>query len=207
MSEQNTASDSSISRKIYLDEKEVESMLKANQSLDIGIDFGGVLSIHASNDVKGGEHRRFDIDMPEAIESLKKLKEQGHRLHLISFCGNKRAQQTAASLKNQCDGLFYSLFFVRNKKFKGAVCKMLGCDIMIDDRPEVLKSVVLDVPTIVPILFTGDPSFTDSGNNKCPVNDAASWKEIVELINRLSFTKHYSDDKVSLENKLYSIID
>jgi hypothetical protein len=205
MSELNSESDSIVSRKIYLDEKEVESMLKTNQSLDIGIDFGGVLSIHASDDEKGGEHRRLEIDMPEALESLKKLKEQGHRLHLISFCGNKRAQQTAASLKNQCDGLFYSLFFVKNKKFKGAVCKMLGCDIMIDDTLEVLESVVLDVPTIVPILFTGDPSFTDPGDGNTPVNDVETWKEIVELINSRSFTKHYSDDKVSLKSKVYSI--
>jgi hypothetical protein len=206
MSNQNNVSDSTPLRKIYLDEKEVEAMLKTNQSLDIGIDFGGVLSVHAADDEKGGEHRRLDVDMPDALESLKKLKEQGHRLHLISFCGSKRAQQTATSLKNQCSDLFYSLFFVKNKKFKGAVCKMLGCDIMIDDTLDVLEGVVLDNPTIVPILFTGDKGFVAPGRcANVPVNETATWKGIVELINSRSFTKHYSDNKVSLKSKIYSV--
>ena len=49
--------------------------------MNIGIDFGGVLSIH---DLGSKEHINTSINMPNALESLYALKET-HNLFLISF--------------------------------------------------------------------------------------------------------------------------
>uniref|UniRef100_A0A6C0JT83 FCP1 homology domain-containing protein n=1 Tax=viral metagenome TaxID=1070528 RepID=A0A6C0JT83_9ZZZZ len=119
-------------------------------SLKIGIDFGGVLSIHDGQN-NGSEHRTTVINMPGALESLQKLKDQGHKLYLISFAGKSRSQETQDSIKQTCPNLFDGLYFVKDKGFKKDVCDFLGCDLLIDDRQDVLDT--LKQGKTVPVLF------------------------------------------------------
>ena len=68
----------------------------SDKKFKIGVDFGGVLSIHDSKmtNNSGLEHKNTAINMPFAIDNLKKLKKQGHELYIISFCGKTRAKET-----------------------------------------------------------------------------------------------------------------
>ena len=120
----------------------------------LGIDFGGVLSV---NDKADAEHRNIEIDMPGALENLKKLKEANYRLVLISFAGRKRALETRDSIVETCPDIFDTMYFVKHIKYKVDICKYEGCDAMIDDR-EVVLEYFKGSPTI-PILFTSWENF------------------------------------------------
>lgn len=118
--------------------------------LRIGIDFGGVLSVHEKNQPppthkNDGDHVRTAIDMPGAIDALHRLHSAGHELHLISFCGFPRAVETQKALiKADLAKLFTTINFVRKRNWKGYVCDELGIHVMIDDRQDVLKAVKTD---------------------------------------------------------------
>lgn len=149
----------------------------------IGIDFGGVLSIHDNkrNSSEIGDHINTTIDMPNAIEVLTKLKDDGHSLYLISFCGRNRAIETNESLK-EYSHLFEGQFYTKNREYKGFVCNYLECDVMIDDRQDVLDSVNKDSNSTKTILFE---------NN---------WLEILEILRNYS-PKKYKGNNVSNVNK------
>lgn len=63
-------------------------------------------------------------------------------LFLISFAGRSRSQETQDSINKTCPGIFDNLYFVKDKNFKKDVCNFLGCDLMIDDRVDVLDTLV-----------------------------------------------------------------
>ena len=157
-----------------------------NTSLKIGIDFGGVLSIHDGQN-NGAEHRTTVINMPGALEALQALKAQGHHLFLISFAGKSRSQETQDSINNTCPGLFDGLYFVKDKGFKKDVCNFLGCDLMIDDRQDVLDT--LENTKTQGVLFTED-GFT-----------WANW-ECLSVIKPLCAV---ADPKVDLSKKVYKL--
>lgn len=123
-------------------------------TLRIGIDFGGVLSIHDRSHMDGKEHRSTQIDMPYALEALKYLKSQGHQLYLISFCGRSRAIDTLASLKTSgVYELFTAVYFVKDKLYKKDLCRYLGCDVMIDDTRSILIDIYQHYPSCRTLLF------------------------------------------------------
>jgi len=120
----------------------------------IAIDFGGVLSVH---DRGGSEHFKTDLDMPGCIDALKLLS-VNNDLVLVSFCGKSRAFETKQSIEQTIPGLFKRLIFVKDKKFKGKVCSVIGASFMIDDREEVLDHIV---DPCVPVLFgSSNKNFT-----------------------------------------------
>jgi hypothetical protein len=185
----------------------------ATKMLRIAVDFGGVLSIHDKESVEqnsNGEaksdnngHRSTAINMPDSIESLRLLKDQGHKLFLNSFCGKARALETQKGVDEQTPGLFEKLYFVKNKKFKGDVTKFLGCDVMIDDTLEILVDMAKSNSCPNLIWFTGDPNFDDkTKNNVESIKEAKSWKQIVELVSSIKPTRE-KDESVNLKSKLY----
>ena len=122
----------------------------------IGVDFGGVLSVHDAQ--AGCEHRNVCINMPNAMSTLESLKSKGHRLVLVSFAGKSRSQETMDELMTSCPDLFDSIYFVKDKKHKRAICEHAGCDVMIDDSTEVLEHFAGSAT--VPILYgSSDPRF------------------------------------------------
>lgn len=127
---------------------------KDYMSRTLGIDFGGVLSIHDGPDT-GKEHRSVAINMPYALEALRKLKSDGHKLVLVSFAGKSRSMETMASIEETCPDVFDSIYFVKDKAHKLAICRYEGCDVMIDDREDILESFIGS--DVMPILY-GNPS-------------------------------------------------
>lgn len=132
-------------------------MSATSDKFNIGVDFGGVLS---SKDTLGTEHVNTCIDMPFAVENLLKLKALGHKLFLISFCGKTRAIETKLSLettmiseKVSCASLFNEIYFVKDTKFKKAVCEYLNCHFMVDDRDDILFEVQNSACKTIPNIF------------------------------------------------------
>jgi hypothetical protein len=138
--------------------------MNSKQKLNIGIDFGGVLSVHDKKDDKKDidgqniiEHKNTSINMPHAIETLLRLKEDGNKLYLISFCGKKRAIETHdAIINSEIKDIFEREFYVKNIEYKKYICQLVNCDIMIDDTCEILDSVKSFCPNITTILFNNE---------------------------------------------------
>ena len=108
--------------------------------LVLGIDIGGVLS------AKGGVYERGIgavslMDVPGSLDALKKLKADGHKLVVVSYCGRARAKKTRDVLLSQYPDLFDDLVFVGDRKLKRNVCDREGIDVMVDDTLSILQSL------------------------------------------------------------------
>ena len=185
-------------------------MAEANPSvpLRIGVDFGGVLSIFQNFHQRSedDEHESVEVNMPDAIESLVKLKESGHELYLISYCGRRRAVETKQSLLKAIprSDLFNELYFVRNKSHKADVCLALGCDIMIDDKLKNLNSIHKLIPTMK-LLWFASPDMKSHPPNMIKVE---SWSDIMKAIDMIitnQMIRHQADSRVLLDGKLHNV--
>ena len=132
--------------------------IENRKKMRIGIDFGGVLC-----DLESKENI---ISMTGAIEALKFLRERGHTLVLVSFCGRKRALETLPVVKPYFD----EIYFVKKPTLKQIVCQNRCLNVLIDDRSDIIASITK--PT-VGILFQ-------------------NWKETMEVLNSLACA---SDEK------------
>ncbi len=137
--------------------------------MNIGIDFGGVLSENHNYNL---EHVNTKINIPNAIESLIKLRNLGNHLFLISYCGEERAKETKQSLiDNNLLNIFDIIYFVKKRKYKKYLCNNLNCHIMIDDNKDILKDIKKYNPNIITILFGKE-------------ND---WIKTINIINSISY--------------------
>lgn len=149
-------------------------------SFTIGIDYGGVLSIHDGGDA---EHKTTDANMEGAIDGVANLKKAGHHLNIISFCGMRRAVATKHSVDSSgLSEFFDNQYYVGNRDHKKYICKYLGCDFMIDDREAILNDVLKYNPGIVTILFQTKPA-TKCLRKTYPHILASNWENVVEIIN------------------------
>lgn len=164
-------------------------------SYNIGIDFGGVLSVHDGGNT---EHKNTCINIPDAINSLSYLKSNGHSLSLISFCGKTRAYETFDSLKNGgYDTLFDNQFYVKSTNSKSKICKYSGIHIMIDDRVEILDNVLQNGPNKIITIWFG----TDEKSDSHIV--AKNWEQVLEIISRqIEVNKETKEDPTIDINKL-----
>lgn len=156
--------------------------------MKVGVDFGGVLSVH---DAEGAEHINTAINVSGGVEALDYLSKE-HELFLVSFCGKSRAIETTASIKeNDCSKYFEKEYYVKKKTYKKDICLMLGCNFMIDDRSEILDDVKDGCPGIVTILF-GESDYEGDRHLK-----ASDWKDVVSIIEN---TPHFVLDSVEPKN-------
>lgn len=169
------------------------------------------MSIHDSKaDGKEG-HRSTSIDMPGAIETLKVMKQAGHELYLISFCGKDRAGKTADSINKLLPGLFTGLYFVRKPLHKKFVTAFLGCHVMIDDTFELLEDIMQQKACDRTIFFSGDPRFEKgrrSGDTAIETAvpglfEASKWSQIPALCAEVTSDRK-PDVSVKLNGKLYN---
>lgn len=115
----------------------------------IGIDFGGVLSI----DDSVTQHKNTEIDMPGAKEAIIELAKT-HELFLISFCGKRRAIETRESIiASDLNNYFTDMYFVKHPDYKAQLIQYLKCNVMIDDRKDVLENISHYTTNIHTILF------------------------------------------------------
>lgn len=116
------------------------SNMNNRRSLRIGVDYGNVCSSD-SEGYEGNTGNEYAINVPNCLETLLKLKAEGHTLYLISFCGAARARATKAYFDNLHNNPFSGLYFVKDREYKKYICQKLGIDVMIDDRSDVLSTI------------------------------------------------------------------
>jgi hypothetical protein len=167
----------------------------------IGIDFGGVLSVYkAKIDNEYAEHINTELDMPNAINSLKKLKKLGNDLYLISYCGKNRAIETFNAIeKKNVSNLFNEQFYVKSTKYKGSICKYIGCHFMIDDRKIILDNIKRYNNNIVTILF-GNNSINDE--NILSHKFAKDWNDVIKIISETAYFEVIPNEDIDIEKML-----
>lgn len=178
----------------------VKNKTKKNKGpiFKIGVDFGGVLAKHKKGEdaEKLEEHKNTQIDMPGAIETLKKLKKNGHDLYIVSFCGKKRALEGKEEIENSgLTNVFTEQIYIKNPFKKGDVLLNFGCNFMIDDRLDLLNKIKLVDPDIVTIWF-GQKKDDNNTQHIC----AENWNEVYKIISK---TKQFHVPKVETDYKKY----
>lgn len=157
-------------------------------SLRIGIDYGGVLCVHNrgnrdyyNQQVNVGHGA--SLNMPGALDFLKTLKDKGHELYLISYCGVKLAGKITKEIP---DGLFTKLFFTKTKNNKAEVVKHLSCDVMIDDTLTILINIHASCRTKPMLIwFQGDPSFSDKSRTRLRIHTTRTFEETLDQISKV----------------------
>lgn len=180
----------------------------------ICIDAGGVL--YYKND--GGDETSVERNpIAGAVEWVTKLKEEGFKLYLVSFAGRKTASLTKGDMEKNFSGLFDGVFFVKNKLEKIAVCRWLGADVMVDDTAEILTTIktglylgkakeIAGVPTMVRVLFTGDPTNAGVGGGGDDAEVAGSWEEVHRICCGIGSTgnSHQPDLSIDVSKFVYA---
>ena len=158
----------------------------------IGVDFGGVLAKHSKDgeeNIPVAEHKNTHIDMPGAIENLHRLKNKGHELFIVSFCGKKRALEGIQQIKDSgLESVFTEQIYIKNPWEKGTVLNKFGCNFMIDDRLDILNTIKRKAPLIKTIWF-GQKQFNCADNSHIC---AETWDDVYNII---SNTKHFNVPK------------
>ncbi len=170
----------------------------SSEPIIIGLDFGGVLSILSNS--RAAEHIDTNINMPDAVDVLKDLLDptvttRTYKFKIVSFCGYPRALQTLEALKAFPD-LFSEIYFVKDRAFKGDLCKYLGCHIMVDDRREILDNVRRMNPRITTVLF---------GKKGYPHKSVQNWNELYDLIDKYKFVSIVPDTTVDISGLIHDV--
>jgi hypothetical protein len=183
---------------------EIENMAEGVEfiPLKIGIDFGGVLVVSD----KHYAHHTIEINIPNAIESLIKLKEASHQLYLISYCGKRRAIEIKRSLLRILprNDLFNGLYFVQKKSHKADVCRALGCDIMIDDTLKILNNIHHLIPTMKLLWF----ALPNTNIRQTDIIKVESWFDIIKTIDEVLIDqaiRHQANSRILLNDKLHDV--
>lgn len=170
-------------------------------SLKIGIDCGGVLCSSSTFDNNQNNEINTGINIDGAFESITELKNQGHELFLISFCGRHRAEETRHILNESAPNIFKELYFVNKKTNKIHVINYLGCDVMIDDRIELLEYIQRNTNCKNLIWFVGDPNLEeDCRNKRLPdgIVIAQNWKEVLEICSKIVYSENQPNPTINL---------
>lgn len=172
----------------------------------VAVDVGGVLSQHDKG-YTGAEHVNTAIDMPKALETLEALSKitivdstgktvPKYKIMILSFCGYRRAVQTAESLRKYPE-IFKDMYFVKDRNYKGYLCKHFGCDIMIDDRKDVLIEVRKCSPKTAQYHFAGY-----SGSKFTRVAD---WDEVLIMLENHTINDIVPDPTVKIDTYIYKV--
>lgn len=164
---------------------------------NIGIDFGGVLSIH---DGGNAEHKNSLINIPDALESVIKLKTMNHNLFIVSFCGLSRAKETKLSIdSSELNNAFMNQYYVKKKEYKGNICEYIGCHFMIDDRQEILDNIKRTNKKIITILF-------GESKQKQPIHKYASdWNQVIAIIESTPYFDVLPNHNIDISKITYSV--
>lgn len=176
---------------------------------NIGIDFGGVLSMHDSQQTQydaGNDHINTSINMPDAMESLEELSRENN-LYLISYCGLPRAKETFTGMKHSgADIFFKKQFYTVKREYKAQICSYLGCHFMIDDREKVLENIRKHNPNIITIYFHSDPN-VETHNISPHHKTAKHWKDVLKIINETNYFNIDRDERIDVSMYLHDVTD
>lgn len=121
----------------------------------IGIDIGNVIIGGGGEDTFFTEEFLDTPEMEGAWQSIRRLWEGGHELHIISKCGKTTERRSLVWLDVfGISGLIplHRTHFVRKRNLKAPMAQALELEVFIDDREDIIET--LQGVVAYPILFT-----------------------------------------------------
>ena len=175
--------------------------------LKIGIDMGGVCVYKSRIYENDDKELEGLINVKGCLDSLQKLKDDGHILYLVSYCGARRAAETREQLERLYPDLFTELFFVKAKKDKNAILKRYGMDIMIDDNIGILQSITDIPPThvihyieeIPPAKLEKTRKYNGTKRTECE-----TWEELYKILTSLTSLDRMPDKNIDVSSLLHT---
>jgi hypothetical protein len=151
--------------------------IKPEFVLRIGVDMGGVC-IHKSEKYESNS-ADFDgsLNMKGCVKALTALKDAGHYIVLVSYCGAHRAHKTQLMLNEEYPNLFDEIMFVKKRYYKKIICKAMALDILIDDRLDILRTL----DSTIPVHFIAD--VLDKNRSNGDIIEVNSWAIFMEIVN------------------------
>lgn len=125
--------------------------------MKIGIDVGNVIIHGTDTDTSFFEDDYLTTpEVTGAIESIRDLIEQGHTIRLVTKCGKWTMERTYQWMLEH--GFFedttlrpYDIVYVKERMDKVHIARGLHLDVFIDDREDIIESLVDDVE--YPLVF------------------------------------------------------
>ena len=149
----------------------------------IGIDIGGVL-------IGKRQDNNALFDVPDSLSSLRHLSSE-NSLYIISYSKKRMAQANYYSLVES--GLFDAQYYVDTMSYKSLVVKHLGCNVMIDDKENILNEVKFNNPDVLTILFQRYNKQKKRSHRKHQLVE--SWSEVIDLL------KHFQGENFSVSDE------
>jgi hypothetical protein len=167
--------------------------------MKIGIDYGGVCSAHSDFYESKEYTEEVGVNIPDCVDVLKKLKELGHELILVSFCGAKRAKETNEYLNKL--QLFDKMYFVKKRDYKDAICRYEGIDVMIDDRLDILQTIK-NTDTLW-FKYENHPSNLETKFE--PQFYASNWLDVANIISAMKPKNLNKDNAINIVKLCYNV--
>lgn len=168
-------------------------------SLRIGIDIGGVCLVDSESyesSVTGDEKKvTDDVVVKGCLDALAELKQQGHYLVIVSFCGRKRAENTR---QHELSTYFDEAYFVKKRPHKAKICQNRGLDLLIDDRSDILAC--LDSQT-TKVKFGTHPS--DFAVTFKPDHHVQEWAEVLNITKKMKAKNRPIGNPEDLKDLVY----
>jgi uncharacterized HAD superfamily protein len=128
------------------------------------------------------------VPAQSTIDAVRRLSER-HELHLISGRNHDLEPHTRNLIKTYFDGCFAtieltSMYDDSRRRTKGQVCKQIGADVLIDDHPVHIQSVIDEAGLKEVIVFGQYP--WNSGVLPTGAVRCLSWSEIETEIDRIA---------------------
>ena len=141
--------------------------------MKIGIDIGGVL-------IGKRQDNNALFDVPDSLSSLRHLSSE-NSLYIISYSKKIMAQANYYSLVES--GLFDAQYYVDTMSYKSLVVKHLECNVMIDDKENILNEVKFNNPDVLTILFQRYNKQKKRSHRKHYLVE--DWQEVMNIVERL----------------------
>jgi len=128
--------------------------------------------------------------VPGAVEGVKRLKDMGHELVVITGRAADWMGRTKRWLDHNFNGCFTRVestdFHMINSghKTKGQLAKEFGCDILIDDFPHYAEEAIKNGVKV--LLF--DTGFNHNYPEHDDIHRVKDWKEVVKIISNICKT-------------------
>jgi hypothetical protein len=138
-----------------------------------------------------GPGMRYAEPFVGALETMTQLKTCGHEMVIVShrslnpYAGKQYDLHQAArdwvAIHLQRHGFFADgqIYFLETRDAKIATICLLGCDVFLDDLPEVLDTPNFPVDTLG-VLFNPTAGETDQGNSRLTIS---RWRQFPNLLN------------------------
>ncbi|MGM5481768.1 MAG: 5' nucleotidase, NT5C type [Nanobdellota archaeon] len=123
--------------------------------------------------------------LPDSQESLKKLKEQGHKLFIITARQNRVAKETRQWLDRYFPDMFEDVFITNEAGFKEEhhekkvdVCKRINANVIVEDSlPNAIDVLKADMKAVLM-----DKPWNQTDSDPEGLHRVSSWSEALSIL-------------------------